>query len=163
MVMSRFPGEAYGKKREIGSLKDNLCAERRRKIAAAVKPLVMEPMLNRDVVVRGSPFRGEYAFSITMVPFRATRTTPANPLSRCASTIPSRRAPESCAFARTDAQHRSAAPRTRVRVRARSASPPQRRISRKPREPGVGAESALRNRRSIVVLYRDRADRAMRV
>ena len=92
MVMSRFPGDAYGKNREIGSLKDNLCAERKRKIAAAVKPLVIEPMLKRDVVVSGSPFRGEYAFSITMVPFRATRTTPAKPLSRCASTIASSRA-----------------------------------------------------------------------
>lgn len=64
-----------------------------------MKPLVIEPMLNCELVDSGVPLRGEYAFSITTVPFLATSTTPANPLSRCASTIASNRAAVSCADA----------------------------------------------------------------
>jgi hypothetical protein len=99
----------YGKKREIGSLKDSRCVERSRRIAAAVKLLVMDAILNCDVVRRGAPFRGEYAFSMMMVPFLATSTTPEKPLSRCASTIASSRAAVSCADAPGAASDSSAA------------------------------------------------------
>jgi hypothetical protein len=71
----------------MGSLKDSLCCDRNLRIAAAVNPFVIEPMLNWLETLRGFPVCGEYAFSIMTVVSLATSTTPENPLSACARAI----------------------------------------------------------------------------
>jgi hypothetical protein len=83
-VMPRFASGACGKNREMESLNRRRCCERSFRIAAAVNPLVIEPMLKRLDTLSGLPVRGEYAFSATTVAPLATSSTPEKPLSACA-------------------------------------------------------------------------------
>src|SRR5450756_1797202 len=91
-VIPCFDAGACGKKREMGSLNERRCCERSLRIAAAVNPLVIEPMLNPLERVSGLPVLGEYAFSRSTEVSLATSTTPEKPLSACARTTASSRA-----------------------------------------------------------------------
>ena len=114
-VIPRFVSGAWEKKREMGSLKERRCCERSLRIAAAVNPLVIEPMLNLLERLSRLPPRGEYAFSSRTEVSLATSTTPEKPLSACARAIASRRA-GLCAAMRT-AGKRSSSRARRLPIR----------------------------------------------